>query len=41
MAHQIDPYVLLGFEDELLTDKNRAFVDFTTNKIGGTPVSMI
>jgi hypothetical protein len=39
MARQIEPYVLLGFEDERVTDKNRQLVDYTTNKIGGTPVS--
>jgi hypothetical protein len=39
MARQIEPYVLLGFEDERVTDKNRPLVDYTTNKIGGTPVS--
>ncbi|XP_059478816.1 programmed cell death protein 2-like [Neocloeon triangulifer] len=37
MARQFEPYVLLGFEDERVTEKNRPFVDYTTNKIGGTP----
>lgn len=29
--------VLLGFEDELITDKYKSCTDFTTNKIGGKP----
>ncbi|KAL1123520.1 hypothetical protein AAG570_002597 [Ranatra chinensis] len=29
--------VLLGYEDELITEKYRSQVDFTTNKIGGKP----
>lgn len=29
--------ILLGFEDEYITDKNKAAVNFTTNKIGGKP----
>lgn len=33
--------VLLGFEDEPVTDKHRSIIDFTTNKIGGKPVSAI
>lgn len=31
--------VLLGFEDELITEKYKNEVKFTTNKIGGNPVS--
>jgi hypothetical protein len=34
------PKVLLGFEDECITDKHKSLVSFTTNKIGGRPVSM-
>lgn len=33
--------VLLGFEDEFITEKNKMNVSFTTNKIGGKPVSNI
>lgn len=33
--------VLLGFEDELITDKYRTCTDFTTNKLGGKPVSIL
>ncbi|CAH0559470.1 unnamed protein product [Brassicogethes aeneus] len=29
--------VLLGFEDELVTDKNKGQLNFTVNKIGGKP----
>lgn len=29
--------VLLGYEDEPITDKHKDIVDFTTNKIGGKP----
>uniref|UniRef100_A0A1B6CVA3 Programmed cell death protein 2 C-terminal domain-containing protein n=1 Tax=Clastoptera arizonana TaxID=38151 RepID=A0A1B6CVA3_9HEMI len=29
--------VLLGYEDEVITEKHKSFVDFTTNKIGGKP----
>ncbi|XP_031631672.1 programmed cell death protein 2-like [Contarinia nasturtii] len=29
--------VLLGYDDEQITDKQISFVDFTTNKIGGKP----
>lgn len=32
--------VLLGFEDDPITEKHRSFVDFTTNKVGGRPVSV-
>lgn len=32
--------VLLGYDDEQITDKQISFVDFTTNKIGGKPVSI-
>lgn len=31
--------VYLGFEDEPINEKNRHFVDYTTNKVGGQPVS--
>lgn len=31
--------VYLGYEDEYVTEKNRSLVGFTTNKIGGKPVS--
>jgi hypothetical protein len=31
--------VYLGYEDEYVTEKNRTLVNFTTNKIGGKPVS--
>lgn len=30
--------VLLGYDDEQITEKQKSFVDFTTNKIGGKPV---
>ena len=30
--------VLLGFEDECITEKHKSLVNFTTNKIGGKPV---
>lgn len=32
--------VLLGYEDEQIAEKHIAFVDYTTNKIGGKPVSI-
>lgn len=31
--------VLLGYEDDLITEKQMRFIDFTTNKVGGKPVS--
>lgn len=31
--------VLLGFEDEVISEKQKGLTDFTTNKIGGKPVS--
>jgi hypothetical protein len=31
--------VLLGYEDESVTDKYKSLVNFTTNKVGGKPVS--
>jgi len=34
------PKVLLGFEDECITEKHKSLVSFTTNKIGGKPVSI-
>jgi hypothetical protein len=33
--------VLLGFEDESITEKHKMHVNFTTNKTGGKPVSNI
>jgi hypothetical protein len=33
--------VLLGYEDEVVTDKHKQFIDFTTNKIGGDAVRKI
>lgn len=32
--------VYLGYEDETITDKNKFLADYTTNKIGGQPVSL-
>lgn len=32
--------MLLGFEDEPITEKYKAQVNFTINKIGGMPVSI-
>lgn len=31
--------VLLGYEDESVNEKQKNFLDFSTNKIGGKPVS--
>lgn len=31
--------ILLGYEDELITDKHTSLVGYWTNKIGGMPVS--
>lgn len=31
--------VYLGYEDEYVADKHRSLLNFTTNKIGGHPVS--
>ena len=36
---QNDQKVSLGFEDELITEKYKNQINFTTNKIGGKPVS--
>jgi pre-rRNA-processing protein TSR4 len=33
--------VLLGFEDEYITEKHKSLVNFTTNKVGGRPVSNV
>jgi hypothetical protein len=33
--------VLLGYEDEVVTEKHKQFIDFTTNKIGGDAVRKI
>lgn len=32
--------VFLGFEDEIVLDKHSTAVNYTTNKIGGKPVSI-
>lgn len=32
--------VLLGYDDEQIAERHIAFVDYTTNKIGGKPVSI-
>lgn len=40
MAHK-DFSVLLGYEDEMITDKHKGQTNFTTNKIGGKPVSSL
>lgn len=32
--------VLLGYDDELITDKQKSFIDCTVNKIGGKAVSI-
>nr|CAD7204434.1 unnamed protein product [Timema douglasi] len=37
MAQRVSK-VLLGFEDDAITDKHKPYLSFTTNKIGGTPV---
>uniref|UniRef100_A0A336MIW4 CSON002202 protein n=1 Tax=Culicoides sonorensis TaxID=179676 RepID=A0A336MIW4_CULSO len=29
--------VLLGYEDDFITDKQKHFIDYTTNKVGGKP----
>lgn len=34
------PLVLLGYDDELITDKQKSFIDCTVNKIGGKAVSI-
>lgn len=33
--------VLLGYEDELISDKYKDQVDYVVNKIGGKPVSSV
>lgn len=33
--------VLLGYEDDLITEKQKHFIDFTTNKVGGKAVRLI
>lgn len=33
--------VYLGYEDEYITEKHCTFLNFTTNKIGGKPVSWL
>lgn len=32
--------VLLGFDDEVITEKYKGKLNFTINKIGGMPVSI-
>ena len=39
MAQDVRTKVYLGYEDEYVTEKHRSLVNFTTNKIGGKPVS--
>jgi len=39
MAYDNCTKVYLGYEDEYVTDKHRSLLNFTTNKIGGYPVS--
>lgn len=34
------PLVLLGYDDEPITDKQKSFIDCTLNKIGGKAVSI-
>lgn len=41
MARDIKTKIYLGYEDEYVTEKHRLFVNYTTNKIGGKPVSQI
>lgn len=31
--------ILLGYDDEMITDKHKEQINFTTSKIGGKPVS--
>lgn len=33
--------VLLGYEDELVTDKHKSILGYWINKIGGCPVRII
>lgn len=40
MAHK-KTKVFLGYEDELITKKYNALVNYTTNKAGGKPVSKL
>lgn len=40
MAQDARAKVYLGYEDESVTEKHRTLVNFTTNKIGGKPVSV-
>lgn len=35
------PLVLLGYDDEVITDKQKSFIDYTVNKIGGKAVSIL
>lgn len=41
MAQDVRTKVYLGYEDEYILDKHRTLVNFTTNKIGGKPVSLM
>lgn len=40
MARNNRTKVYLGYEDDYVTDKHRNLINFTTNKIGGFPVSI-
>lgn len=31
--------IYLGYEDEVISDKNQTLLNYTVNKIGGLPVS--
>lgn len=39
MAKHVSANVLLGFEDEIISEKHRDNLNFSVNKIGGLPVS--
>lgn len=39
MAGNNNPVVLLGYDDEQITEKHKGQINFTTNKVGGKPVS--
>jgi pre-rRNA-processing protein TSR4 len=39
MAQDVGARVYLGYEDEHVTEKHHSLVNFTTNKIGGKPVT--
>lgn len=40
MARNNRTKVYLGYEDDYVIDKHRNLINFTTNKIGGLPVSI-